>query len=228
MDRPNLARNGDEILPEDIDRAFHGSRAARQILADRLFTAVEGVVRKILRPIVKALQRDIGQEVEDFVQDTWLLLLKNDGQILRLWDPARGRSLSSWIYLVAHRLIVRRLKSHVRHPWPGHIDLVALIDDDLTPGTDAAPDLERILDLDHLLDRLRETLGEPRWRLFRQIFIEQRAPADIAADEQMEVSQVYDLSSYFRRQARNLAANLERPRPPEAADRVRTTLCTNP
>lgn len=228
MEKTILPWTGSEIRPEDIHRAFNGPLAAKRNLAAALWAVVERVVRHVLRPIAGALRRDIGQEVEEFVQETWILLLKEQGQILRLWDPTRGRNLSSWIYLVTRRHILRRLKSRHRNPWADREDLVALIDDDIPLQQTQVPDMERILYLEALLDALRENLGEARWRIFRQIFIEQRAPADIAADEHMDVSQIYDLSSYFRRQARALAVTLDGSQPPGTPGRVRTTLCTNP
>jgi hypothetical protein len=90
-------------------------------------------------------------------------------------------------------------------------ELVDLIDDGLPLQPSLAPDLDHILYLLSLLDAVRKTIGEARWNIFRQIFIDQRAPAKIAADERLDVSQVYDLSSYFRQQARDVATTLDNP-----------------
>lgn len=215
MDETNLPRLADELRPQDIDLVFRGSQEARRRLATTLWAIVEGAVKRTLRPIARALRRDIGQEVEDFVQETWLLLLKDDGRILRMWDPARGRTLNSWVHLVAQRHILRKLKGHRSNPWANQSlpvqELVDLIDDGLPLQPSLAPDLDHILYLLSLLDAVRKTIGEARWSIFRQIFIDQRAPAKIAADERLEVSQVYDLSSYFRQQARDVATTLDKP-----------------
>lgn len=228
MDETNLARLTEELRPQDIDLAFRGSQAVRRKLATELWTIVEGAVKRTLRPIARALRRDIGQEVEDFVQETWLLLLKDDGRILRMWDPGRGRTLSSWVHLVAHRHILRKLRGRRSNPW-GDPGLVDLIDDGLPPQAGLAPDLDRTLYLLTLLDALRKVIGEARWALFREIFIDQRAPAEIAADAQLDVSKIYDISSYFRRQVRSIAMTLDRPQSPMGAPPdAPKDLCTDP
>lgn len=213
MDETSPPKMGAELRPDDIDLAFRGSDEARRRLGVALWSVVERAVRQTVRPIARALRRDIGQEIEEFVQETWILLLKDEGRVLRMWDPARGRSLNSWIYLVAQRHILRTLKGHRRNPWGDHSqplhEIVALIDDGLPLKQDLVSDLDRIVDLVTLLDAVRAELGEARWSMFRQIFIEQRAPADIAADAQLGVSQIYDLASYFRRQVRAIARSLD-------------------
>ncbi|MBZ5712243.1 sigma factor [Nannocystis pusilla] len=237
MDETIATKRGAELRPDDIDLAFHGSDEARRRLAVTLWSVVERAVQQTVRPIARALGRDIGQEIEEFVQETWILLLKDEGRVLRMWDPARGRSLNSWVHLVAQRHILRTLKGHRKNPWANHSlplhEIVALIDDGLPLRHDLVSDLDRIVDLMTLLDAVRAELGEARWSIFRQIFIEQRAPAEIAAEARLGVSQIYDLASYFRRQVRSIAKSLDSPLlspapPAQPSPRDREKLCMSP
>ena len=50
------------------------------------------------------------EDLADFVAEVWVSLLRHDALSLRRYDPARGRSVSSWIRLLATRSTIDQLR----------------------------------------------------------------------------------------------------------------------
>jgi RNA polymerase sigma factor (sigma-70 family) len=100
-----------------VRRGLGGLPGAQRVLAERLLGAVRREVEWTLRRIAPAHGRDPGQDVADLVQDVIVALLDSDGRELRRWSPARGRSLDSFVGLIARRRARRILGGKRRSPW---------------------------------------------------------------------------------------------------------------
>lgn len=99
----------DELL---AIRCQLGERSAFDELIERYADRLRGFVRRVACS---------DSEADDLVQDTWLRVLRG---LPGLRDSAR---LRSWLFGIAHRVLVDRLRS--RYAEPAHAPVEALVDD---------------------------------------------------------------------------------------------------
>lgn len=147
MDAPGQAPNPHDTLL--IVRCQLGERAAFDDLISRWTPSLHRYALKL------AQDRDIA---DDLVQDVWLKVLRGLG---RLREPERFRP---WLFGIAHRTFVDRLRIRYAQPADAQCDLGALTDPtaghdpfalkrDVHQGLDALPVIEReILTLFYLED----------------------------------------------------------------------------
>jgi RNA polymerase sigma-70 factor (ECF subfamily) len=189
------------VSPEQIAQALDGDRQAMQQLVERLLPVVQAEVGFALVRGARIESRDPRQEVRDFVQ-----LLARRGKVLRSWDPARGRSLESFVRLVARRQVAAILRSGRRNPWADkHVagdELEASVASD-------APTVRRVESaeqLEQLLARLGERLDERGMLLFRMLYVEERGVEEVMDTAEMTRDAVYAWRSRFRKLVASLAA----------------------
>lgn len=89
------------------------------MLVDTLLPVIKVEVAVALRRRASASGRDAQQDVDDFVQDVLVHLLAQDGRVLERWDPARGRSLTSFVRMVTRHRVARGLAGFRGNPWSG-------------------------------------------------------------------------------------------------------------
>jgi RNA polymerase sigma-70 factor (ECF subfamily) len=99
----------DELL---AIRCQLGERAAFDALIERYADRLRAYVRRVANS---------SSEADDLVQDTWLRILRG---LPGLREPAR---LRAWIFGIAHRVIIDRLR--LRYAEPAHAPIEVLIDD---------------------------------------------------------------------------------------------------
>ncbi|MBK7829249.1 hypothetical protein [Nannocystis sp.] len=165
------------MTPAEIQRALEGDR-----------TVLVGLVRALL-PVIKvevgvALVRRAAAATRPaaggrgLLHDVLLYLLADGGHLLRMWDPGRGRSLASFVRLIARQRVARILHGHRGNPWSEDpTDTVAMTE--AQPGDRV---LESREELRPLLERLRVHLNERGLELFQQIYVEQRPIAEVAVE----------------------------------------------
>lgn len=191
--------------PEQIRRACRGERHALAVLVDTLLPVIKVEVAVALRRRASASGRDAQQDVDDFVQDVLVHLLAQDGRVLERWDPARGRSLTSFVRMVTRHRVARGLAGFRGNPWSGE----PTEDEQLESlRADTSGTFRRIASRDQLarlLEQLRARLDERGLRLFGLIFVEQRPIADVCDTMGMSRAAVDQWSSRLRRMVRGLA-----------------------
>ena len=69
--------------------------------------------RLIHRCITGVLSRCSGTEVEEVYAELLISLLRDDMRKLRLWDPAKGTRLGSWLGLLAKNAARDHIRSHI-------------------------------------------------------------------------------------------------------------------
>ena len=204
------------LTPAEVHQALDGNRVALTALVRALLPVIKVEVGVALVRRAASQRRDGRQEVDDFAQDVLLHLLSDGGRLLRQWDPARGRSLPSFVRLIARQRVSRVLHGHRGNPWSDEPTEL----DDLEPAMpDAACDdrvLESREELRALLERLRCHLTERGLVLFQAIYVEQRPIAEVAAELGMTREAVDAWNTRTRNLARRLAAA------PAAAKKERT------
>lgn len=203
---------------ELVARALAGDAAARRELGRRLMQAVAREAAFAVSRLAAAEGRDPRQEVKDLVHDVLLGLFENDGQQLRRWDPDRGRSLESFVQLIARRRIPRMLSGGRGNPWAdAPIDPA---DIDTADDADLAKRLEQRNQLDQVLAAMHAKMNERDHELFDLIFVQERSPDAVA--EHMEMTRgAVNAWSYRMRKLARAAALASGPRagtaPTEAA-----------
>jgi DNA-directed RNA polymerase specialized sigma24 family protein len=100
------ARTDPGLTPEDVTDASDPGRARRAV--ELVTTVVRARARRFLfrSPIA-------GYDVEDLVQEIWLVLLDRDARKLRSWDPGRRVPLERFVAVIADRALAS-LWSHSR------------------------------------------------------------------------------------------------------------------
>ncbi|KIG18419.1 hypothetical protein DB30_00704 [Enhygromyxa salina] len=171
--------------PDDerlVQAALAGNAVARRELAGRLLDTIQREVSFVLRRLAPAQQRDPRQEVRDLVQDVLISLFERDGHELRRWDPQRGRSLDSFVRLVARRKVARILGQRKGNPWADEpIDPHTIEGDTDTEGdAELVLLLEQRAELGAVLDRLYANMNTRDHELFDQLFVQERDPAEVA------------------------------------------------
>ena len=193
------------MTPAQIDSALSGDRAGMQQLVKRLLPVVQAEVGFALMRGAAIESRDARQEVRDFVQEVFVQLLAKEGKVLRSWDPQRGRSLESFVRLVARRQVAAILRSGRRNPWADK----PVAGDELDQGTPGDSGARRQLEsadrLRLLMRQLGERLDERGMLLFRMLYVEERSVEEAMAQTGMTRDAVYAWRSRFRK----LIASLE-------------------
>lgn len=166
----------DEQLVHD---ALAGDSAAKRVLAGRLLAVIAREVGYLLVRRAAPGRRDPRQELRDLSQDVLVLLFERDGQELARWDPARGRSLDSFVQLVARRRVARILSGGRGNPWGSDPtapeDMEALYETDLRE----LEELEARHELSAVLQSLQAQMTTRDAEIFQLMFVEDRSHEEV-------------------------------------------------
>ena len=205
---PSLLAAEDGFSPEDIRQSLAGPQEQRCRLAKRLIKIVDPEVRITLRPIAFRYRRNLCDAAEDFIQDVLVLLLHDDGRVLRTWDPARGMKLPSFISLVVRRYLCRRFRGFRGNPWsidPADAEeLAAYLEGRTNTGPHSSTHTEYHQYLDEILTILHGELTDRDWRIFVKLYVRQETPREVGADEKMRENTVDKVRSRIRQRIRQL------------------------
>lgn len=185
----------DEPSVAELRRTLAGPLELQRPFGAWLLGVVDREVRITLGPIARQYRRDLRGEAEDLAHDVLVLLLCNGGRVLLTWDPARGMRLRSFIGLVVRRYIYRRFRGFRGNPWssnPMTAEIVAArLDEVIAADPSRHAVIEYRLELDTILQVLEAELNERSWRLFSKLYVDQRTPADVGAEEGMRENSVH-------------------------------------
>ncbi len=190
---------GDDEERELVAQALEGRPAARRALADRLLDSIH---REVAICLMRwGVPRDqLEDRLRDLVQDVLVMLFENDGRELRRWDPQRGRSLDSFVRLVARRWVARKLGRKTIS-----LDAAGLDEGNVRSGeSQGAP--ESRTELRWVLRRLYAEMTPRDVELFELLFVEEVEPNEVAVRLEMTRGAVNAWSYRMRKQARALQA----------------------
>ncbi len=189
--------------PDDVAQirlALGGDRVAERQLVVRLRPSIQSEIAFLLMRAAPAAGRNPRQDLEDLVQDAFLWLWDKRGERLLRWDPARGRTLDSYVRLVAYSRALDVLRSRKRNPWQGEpMDLEALegvAEPELASQSPCLLAREQLLALMH---QIEARLSSRDVQLFWALFLEEGRPGDVAEEVGMSADAVYQWASRFRR-----------------------------
>ena len=210
-DSPGMLPSRPGMTPAELTRACAGDDALLEALVERVLPAIRLEVTHGLRRRAVFHGRDASQDVDDFVQDVLVQLLANGGRRLRAWDPSRGRSLPSFVRLLARRRLARVLEGYRGNPWEGGAA------DEADVVEQRAVARERVFDrilsrqqLERLMTRLRARFNERSQLLFELLYVEQRPVVEVCEAMAMTRSAVDQWNVRLRQLVRKLAEELDR------------------
>lgn len=187
-----------------MEAALSGGAGPRRRLAERLLDAIQREVAIALHRSAARQGRDPRQEVQDLVQEVLVSLFEHDARELRRWDPTRGRSLESFVRLVARRRVARVLGQRRGNPWTeGAVELEEGPDED---GLEER--LEHRAELGEVLQALHAQMSPRDVELFELLFVQGLEPGEVAEQMQMSRGAVNAWSYRMRKQARAAARHV--------------------
>jgi RNA polymerase sigma-70 factor (ECF subfamily) len=166
--------------PDQVAHALDGDRQSMQALVDRLLPIVQAEAGHALLRGGRGGAGDARQEVRDLVQEVFVALLAEGGNVLRSWDPARGMSLDNFVRLVAWRYVASTARNAASNE-----------------------------QLQRLLERLGERLDARGMLLFRLLYVDERSVEEVMQTTEMTRDAVYAWRSRFRKLLGTLASELE-------------------
>ncbi len=188
---------------ELVALALGGDAAGRRELGRRLMRAVAREVSFAVSRLATSEGRDPRQEVRDLVHEILLGLFEDDGKALRRWDPERGRSLESFVQLIARRRVPRMLSGGRGNPWADApidpSDLETVDEADLTRR------LEQRNQLDRVLAVMYGKMNERDHVLFDLVFVKELPPESVAEQLEMTRGAVNAWAYRMRKLARSVA-----------------------
>ncbi|MGH1344090.1 MAG: sigma-70 family RNA polymerase sigma factor [Nannocystales bacterium] len=172
---------------------------------------VEGLRPAVQAEVAYALLRRCGQagpsarqDLADHVQEVFVSLLANDGKALRSWDPKGGRSLTSFVRLVARRQVATALRSGRKNPWRE-----APTDSEVLESVPAQQEHAQRVESADLLARVLQCiygrLDERGLLLFQMLYVEERSVEEAQASTGMTRDAVYAWKSRLKKMVRDIA-----------------------
>jgi RNA polymerase sigma-70 factor (ECF subfamily) len=154
--------------------------------------------------VSRVLQRNgipFGREdLDDYVSEVWAALVRDDLCTLRRYDEARGRTLASWIRLIATRATIDQLRSRANmqryREWSTEFDLPS--------GDDDSPDQQ--VEQAELAELARRAISQlkGRDRQFIALYLQDTEPADLARSLGISVNTVHSRQFKIRQKLKRL------------------------
>ncbi len=196
-----------------LTAALAGDRPALAALARDLLPVIRLEVRAALHRRARLHQRDPEQDLADFVQEVWVVLLVDHGRLLRRWDPQRGHTLPGFVRLVARQRVAQILRMQRGNPWRDDPTEDTTIEGLLPVGISHERLLESREALGALLEHLWARLGERGMALFDRLHVQQRTICEVAAEFAMSRPAVDAWNTRMRVIARDSAVAAAAPHP---------------
>jgi RNA polymerase sigma factor (sigma-70 family) len=168
----------------ELRNALDGDRVAWQ----RFYTRFQPLIASCVAHVLKSRNVPFNQDdLDDFVSEVWLSLLRRDAVGLRRYDPTRGRSLPSWIRLLAVRCTIDQLRGRTmqQRMRESEGDLERLSDETSRPDSR----VER----KQRLEVARQALAQLKERdqHFMELCLEDAEPAQMARELGIAVATVH-------------------------------------
>ena len=167
---------------------------------------IAACVRRVLR---KYDARCNYSDIEDFIADVWLQLLKDDSRKLRTYDPKRGVRLSSWIGLITTNHVIDRLRRQRNDVYLE--DPSILVDRFASNGGCPQAAAERRQSFE-LTRTALELLPVADRRFLIDCCWNERPPAELAAELGVAVSTIYSRKFKVRHKLERIMVKVEKQR----------------
>ncbi len=198
----------------EVAAALAGDRGAVRALLLELTPVVRvRVARALYRYRGSARRRELRQESDDLVQEVLVELFRNDGRVLRSWDPARGLSLLGFVRLVTDRT-ASAILSGARSPWRDDpVDPQDFSDYSAAESTIEARVMSAELAA-RVYDALLVELTPLAFRVFELLLVEEADVPTICTTLNITADAVYTWRGRLSKTIRRLADELDAEHPP--------------
>jgi len=196
-----------------LEEALNGGKAAMRELVTTLRPVIRARIVKILtQSALRPGQDGIHRETDEFVQEVWVELLRDDARALRNWSPERGMGLLGYIGLVTERTtysILRSRRQAARRMMTSTVDEGDDMPDSIedpapTPESRYAKrEFEK-----RALELLRATLSEKGARILDMSILEGRTVEEICEALGMSEECVYTWRSRILKRADSIVRTL--------------------
>lgn len=181
-----------------LDAALDGDPEAMRRLVTMLRPVVQAEVAWTLtQRAPHGRGRDPQQEVQDLVQEVFVALLERDHRRLRSWDPERGRSLKSFVRLLARHRVVAVLRSRPRSPWT---EEPAAANDLPTPAEPGHGDrVAARVAVQQVLGHVSTTMPARSAQIFEALYLEEASVEEVCRTHDLSRDAVYSWRLRFKR-----------------------------
>lgn len=176
------------LTPADIDAALRGDQIAMRTLIAEITPVVAARAMRVAR-FLPARLREYGYEHADLMQESFVRLFANSGEVLLHWRPERGLSLRNWTGMIVERALLTLLRSakpRIECPHLGKdLELDALTAKDPTALVEARSELR------HLAIRAGSIVPEHRLTLLARLCFLRENISQVACDTGMSEAALY-------------------------------------
>jgi RNA polymerase sigma-70 factor (ECF subfamily) len=190
-----------------LERDEGARRALIRLLAPVIHVRVARVVERHRR--VQADLRQRRQQIEDFTQEVFVTLFRDDARALRAWVPERGLSLLGYVGMIAEHTTMGLLRSGRRNPWRDEL----FVDGEEQASLDTTPPPDAVLHSRDLLltvvARMRAELTPKGLELFDRLIVNEEPVEAVCAATGLNRDAVYAWRSRLGKLARKIASEVE-------------------
>lgn len=193
-----------------IERALNGDAAAAAELVESLLPIIRKRVTAALLRGRDRIGRSVTEEAGDLTQEVLLALFRDDGRILRAWQPERGLTLEQFVGFIARRHVLSTLRNRQRNPFEMQpIDPAELEAQPASGGRrDAHGSTESRQSLERLTAALGERLSPAGLEMFRRLFVEEESVRDVSQSLGLTPECVYQWRTRIKKAALELRSSL--------------------
>lgn len=153
--------------------------------------------------------RDPRQELEDLVQEVFGAIFAQDARALRAWRPDGGRTLLSFVRLLARHQTVSILRTAKKNPWRDEPTSPEILERATNAGEDPELEVASRERLERLLDKLRVELSPRGMQLFQILYVEEQEVEVACREIGMTREAVYMWRSRLKKRIVELARAIE-------------------
>ncbi len=187
-----------------LARVLKGETRAWAELTRRYQNLIVSCVIRVLRRYGASFQTD---DLADLVSEVWVVLLRDDMRKLRLYDPARGYRLASWLGLMATNCTIDQLR--LRSSEHTYLEDLSgadrfLVDETVHPESELEAQ-----EAASLARRALDTLSSEERSFVISCFHDERAPEELASELGITVNTVYSRKFKIREKLSRIVASLD-------------------
>lgn len=156
---------------KDVARLLDGGEESVRELVAYIAPCVQAEIAMMMTRYGNIRGRNGRQEVQDLVQDVFVILFRDDGKTLRSWRKDGGRKFGSFVRLVAKRRLLSLMRTQSKNPWPDEPTDHETLDRAGHTG-EVYGSIGFREELDALWKKLSCWFGEEDHRLFKLFFVE--------------------------------------------------------
>ncbi|MEL7370700.1 MAG: hypothetical protein AAFN74_17405 [Myxococcota bacterium] len=209
------ARAASEVEQADlrlVRTALDPQHPDRDTALHHLIRRLDPVLRIRANRAIETKRGDAGlarTDVDDLMQEIWAFLFAEDFRVLRTWDPTRGRTLRSYVGMIATRFCVDLLRGRRLNPQRELASELTALERDAALVDDLEVRTLTRCFLERLVAGMRDLLSKDGQALLDVMYLEGASPAEAEARTGLPRTKIYNQRRRITMLARQLARELE-------------------